>query len=49
MKVLVTGGIGYIGSHTCVQMINAGMQPIIIDYLCNAKIEVLTRIKSITG
>ncbi|ANS88094.1 UDP-glucose 4-epimerase GalE (plasmid) [Vibrio scophthalmi] len=49
MKVLVTGGMGYIGSHTCVQMINAGMQPIIIDNLCNSKIEVLTRVKAITG
>ncbi|MDA9557106.1 UDP-glucose 4-epimerase GalE [Vibrio sp.] len=49
MQVLVTGGMGYIGSHTCVQMIEAGMQPIIVDNLCNAKEEVLNRIKNITG
>lgn len=49
MKVLVTGGMGYIGSHTCVQMIEAGMEPIIIDNLCNAKVEVLSRIEALTG
>lgn len=49
MKVLVTGGMGYIGSHTCVQMIEAGMQPIIVDNLCNAKAEVLNRIEALTG
>lgn len=49
MKVLVTGGMGYIGSHTCVQMIAAGLEPVIIDNLCNAKIEVLNRIEVLTG
>ncbi|WP_413112437.1 UDP-glucose 4-epimerase GalE [Thaumasiovibrio sp. DFM-14] len=49
MKVLVTGGMGYIGSHTCVQMIEAGIEPIIVDNLCNAKVEVLNRIESLTG
>ncbi|MGY2575291.1 UDP-glucose 4-epimerase GalE [Vibrio sp. C8] len=49
MKVLVTGGMGYIGSHTCVQMIDAGMEPIILDNLCNAKEKVLDRIKMISG
>ena len=49
MKVLVTGGMGYIGSHTCVQMIEAGMEPIIIDNLCNAKQAVLDRIEALTG
>lgn len=49
MKVLVTGGMGYIGSHTCVQMIEAGMEPIIVDNLCNAKLEVLNRIEALTG
>lgn len=49
MKVLITGGMGYIGSHTCVEMIEAGMTPIIIDNLCNAKAEVLNRIEQITG
>lgn len=49
MKVLVTGGMGYIGSHTCVQMMAAGMEPIIVDNLCNAKQEVLERIEALTG
>ena len=49
MKVLVTGGMGYIGSHTCVQMINAGIEPIILDNLCNSKIAVLNRIEELTG
>ena len=49
MKVLVTGGMGYIGSHTCIQMIEAGMQPIIIDNLCNANAEVLNRITALSG
>ncbi len=47
--VLVTGGLDYIGSHTCVQMINQGIEPIILDNLCNANIEVLSRIETITG
>lgn len=49
VEILVTGGIGYIGSHTCVQMIEAGMTPIIIDNLCNAKKVVLERIEALTG
>ncbi|EKO3486214.1 UDP-glucose 4-epimerase GalE [Vibrio fluvialis] len=49
MDVLITGGMGYIGSHTCVQMIAAGMAPIMVDNLCNAKAEVLNRIESLTG
>lgn len=49
MTTLVTGGLGYIGSHTCVQMIQAGMEPIIIDNLCNANQDVLNRIESLTG
>lgn len=49
MKILVTGGCGYIGSHTCVQLILNGYQPIIIDNLCNSKKSVLTRIAQITG
>ncbi|EMP6220381.1 SDR family NAD(P)-dependent oxidoreductase [Providencia rettgeri] len=47
--VLVTGGLGYIGSHTCVQMIQQGMQPVILDNLHNANLEVLNRIEAITG
>lgn len=49
MKVLVTGGMGYIGSLTCVQMIQAGMTPVIVDNLCNANVEVLNRIEALTG
>lgn len=48
MEVLVTGGMGYIGSHTCVQMIEAGMTPVILDNLCNSKEEVLKRIEALT-
>ncbi|MGL5953070.1 UDP-glucose 4-epimerase [Providencia rustigianii] len=49
IEVLVTGGLGYIGSHTCVQMIAAGISPIILDNLCNSKMEVLNRIEKLTG
>ncbi|SJN58244.1 UDP-glucose 4-epimerase [Vibrio ruber DSM 16370] len=49
MNVLVTGGMGYIGSHTCVRLIEARMTPIIVDNLCNAKIAVLNRIEALTG
>ncbi|EPE37880.1 UDP-glucose 4-epimerase [Candidatus Photodesmus katoptron] len=49
MKVLITGGMGYIGSHICIQMIEEGFQPIIIDNLFSSKIEVLSRIKKLTG
>ncbi|MBY7884687.1 UDP-glucose 4-epimerase GalE [Vibrio fluvialis] len=49
MDVLITGGMGYIGSHTCVQMIAAGMTPIMVDNLGNAKAEVLNRIEALTG
>ncbi len=48
MKVLVTGGMGYIGSHTCVEMIKAGIEPVILDNLYNAKSEVLDRIEALT-
>lgn len=48
-KILVTGGTGYIGSHTVVELINAGYEVEIIDNLSNSKIEVLEGIKNITG
>ena len=48
-KVLVTGGMGYIGSHTVVQLYEAGYEPIIVDNLCNSKPEVLNRIERICG
>ncbi|GAB7227750.1 UDP-glucose 4-epimerase GalE [Vibrio rotiferianus] len=49
MKVLVTGGMGYIGSHTCIQMIEAGMTPVIFDNLYNSKSTVLDRIEKVCG
>ena len=49
MKVLVTGGTGYIGSHTVVELIESGYEPIIIDNLSNSKIEVLDKLEEITG
>ncbi|MBQ2661826.1 MAG: UDP-glucose 4-epimerase GalE [Clostridia bacterium] len=47
--VLVTGGAGFIGSHTCVELIESGYMPVIIDNLSNSKIESLARLKKITG
>ena len=49
MKILVTGGAGYIGSHTCVELIEAGYTPIVIDNLSNSNPESLRRIGEITG
>lgn len=49
MKVLVTGGAGYIGSHTCVELLNAGHDVIVIDNLSNSKQESLNRVETITG
>lgn len=48
MKVLVTGGAGYIGSHTCVELLNNGHDVIIVDNLSNSKPEVINRIKELT-
>lgn len=47
--ILITGGMGFIGSHTCVELINQGYSPIIADDLSNSKIEVLEGIRRITG
>lgn len=49
MNVLVTGGTGYIGSHTVIELIESGYEPIIIDNLSNSKVEVLDSIEEITG
>lgn len=49
MKVLVTGGLGFIGSHTCVCLLENGFDVTVVDNLFNSKIEVLDRIKQITG
>ncbi len=48
MALLVTGGLGYIGSHTCVELLNAGYDVVIIDNLVNSKLEVLKRIEELT-
>ncbi len=48
-KILVTGGLGYIGSHTVVELMQAGYEPIIIDNLSNTRRDVLQGIHSITG
>lgn len=47
--ILVTGGAGYIGSHACVELLQAGYQVIVIDNLSNSKAESLNRVKNITG
>lgn len=49
MSVLVTGGLGYIGSHTVVELLNSNKEVIILDDLSNSKIEVLDAIEKITG
>lgn len=49
MKVLVTGGAGYIGSHTCVQLLDAGYEVVVADNLSNSKEEALKRVEKITG
>ncbi len=49
MKVLVTGGTGYIGSHTVVELLAAGHEAVIVDNLCHSKKLVLGRLKQITG
>lgn len=47
--ILVTGGAGYIGSHTCVELMNAGYEVAIVDNFINSKPESLRRIEAITG
>lgn len=49
MSILVTGGAGYIGSHTCVEMLNSGYDVVIIDNLDNSSSESIERVKKITG
>lgn len=49
MKVLVTGGAGYIGSHTCVELLNAGHEVVVVDNLDNSKEIVIDRVRDITG
>ena len=47
--ILVTGGAGYIGSHTCVELLNAGYDVVVVDNLCNSCRESLKRVEEITG
>lgn len=49
MAILVTGGAGYIGSHTCVELLNEGHNIVVVDNFINSKPESLNRIKNITG
>lgn len=49
MKILLTGGAGYIGSHTCVELLNRGYDVVIADNFDNAKPEVINRVEKITG
>ncbi|MDM8533423.1 UDP-glucose 4-epimerase GalE [Clostridiaceae bacterium HSG29] len=49
MNILVTGGTGYIGSHTCVELLNSNHSVVIVDNLINSKIETIDKIQEITG
>jgi UDP-glucose 4-epimerase len=49
MKILVTGGAGYIGSHTCVELLNIGHEVVVVDNFCNSQMESIQRVEKITG
>ena len=49
MNILVTGGTGYIGSHTCIELIKAGYEVVVIDNLCNSSLESLKRVEGLVG
>ena len=49
MAVLVTGGAGFIGSHTCVELLDAGYEVVVYDNLCNSSEKSLDRVKALTG
>ena len=49
MKILVTGGVGYIGSHTVIKLVKDGYEVVIVDNLSNSKIEALNRVEEITS
>lgn len=48
-KILVAGGAGYIGSHTCVELLNEGYEPIVVDNLYNSSKKAIDRVEEITG
>jgi UDP-glucose 4-epimerase len=47
--ILITGGAGYIGSHTCLELINAGFEIVVVDNLCNSSLESLSRVEKLAG
>ena len=49
MKILVTGGTGYIGSHTVLELLEAGYETVVVDNLCNSSMESIRRVEQITG
>lgn len=49
MSILVAGGAGYIGSHTCVELINSGYEVVVVDNLSNSSVEAIRRVEKITG
>ena len=49
MRILVSGGAGYIGSHTCLQLLEQGHEVVVFDNLCNSSEESLNRVRQITG
>ena len=48
MRILVTGGAGYIGSHTCIELINSGYEIVVIDNLCNSSQESIRRVEKLS-
>ena len=48
-NILVTGGAGYIGSHTCIELLDRGYNVIVVDNLCNSCYESIRRVEHITG
>jgi len=49
VSILITGGVGYIGSHSCIELIAAGYEIVVVDNLCNSSLEALRRVEILTG